>query len=234
MLKGGTTMNKGKIKKMLTSKIGIAVITGLICFSIGASGNSSDIESETKISTLQQELDENKNRISQLETENETLQAKVDEAQPWFELKEEERQAQIAQAEKEKAEAEAKAKAEAEEAERIRKEQEEAEAKKGYDTGITYDNLARTPDDYKGQKIKFYGKVIQVMEGDTETQIRLAVNDDYNTVILCGIPKGTTSVRILEDDMITVMGTSIGLYTYQSTMGGKITIPAMYVDKVEM
>ena len=137
-------MKKEKIKRILTSKIGIAVITGFICLGIGALGNSTDIEAETKfieaetkVSTLQEELEENKNRISQLETENANLQAKVDEAKPWFELKEEERLAQIAQAEKEKAEAEAKAKAEAEEAERIRKEQEEAEAKKGYDTGIT-------------------------------------------------------------------------------------------------
>ena len=72
------------------------------------------------------------------------------------------------------------------------------------------------------------------MEGDKETQIRLAVDDNYDTVILCAIPKGTTSVRVLEDDMITVMGISLGLYTYKSTMGGNITIPSMYVDKVEM
>ena len=50
-------------------------------------------------------------------------------------------------------------------------------------TVITYDNLARTPDDYQGKKVKFYGKVLQVMEGDGEIQIRLAVNDDYDTVL---------------------------------------------------
>ncbi|WP_272875231.1 hypothetical protein [Bhargavaea massiliensis] len=59
----------------------------------------------------------------------------------------------------------------------------EEEAKKGYDTGITYDQLARTPDDYIGKKVKFSGKVIQVMEGDGTTQIRFAVNEDYDTII---------------------------------------------------
>ena len=34
-----------------------------------------------------------------------------------------------------------------------------AEEAKGYETGITYDQLARTPDDFKGKKVKFYGKV---------------------------------------------------------------------------
>ena len=28
--------------------------------------------------------------------------------------------------------------------------------------------------DYKGQKVKFYGRVIQVLEGDREVDIRLA------------------------------------------------------------
>ena len=36
-----------------------------------------------------------------------------------------------------------------------------AEEAQGYETGITYDQLARTPDQYKGKKVKFYGKVVQ-------------------------------------------------------------------------
>ena len=34
----------------------------------------------------------------------------------------------------------------------------------GYDTGITYEQLARTPNEYNGEKVKFSGKVIQVIE----------------------------------------------------------------------
>lgn len=40
----------------------------------------------------------------------------------------------------------------------------------GNDTGITYDQLARNPDDYLFEKVKFRGKVVQVMEGDGITQ----------------------------------------------------------------
>ena len=131
-------------------------------------------------------------------------------------------------AEKKKQE-EAAAKAKAEEESR----QAEEKAKKGYDTGITYDQLARNPEDYKAEKVKFKGKVLQVIEGDDEIQIRLAVNSNYDTVILCGYDPDIVSSRILEDDIITVYGTSIGTISYQSTMGGKITIPAMYVDKID-
>ena len=104
---------------------------------------------------------------------------------------------------------------------------------KGYETGITYDNLARTPDDYQGKKVKFYGKVLQVLEGDGEIQIRLAVNDDYDTVLFGSYDSTIVSSRVLEDDEITIYGTSVGLISYDSTMGGKITIPAVLIDKID-
>ena len=139
------------------------------------------------------------------------------------------------QALKEKKEAEAAAEAQRQaQAEEERKKAEAeaaAEAAKGYETGITYDNLARTPDDYNGKKVKFKGKVVQVLEGTLETQIRLAVNKDYNKILYCRVPKAkTTSTRILEDDIITIFGVSEGLITYKSTMGGEITIPQVSVD----
>lgn len=153
----------------------------------------------------------------------------------------------VAQAEEEKARAEQEkikieeeeaAKKAAEEEEKARKEQEEKEAReaeeaKGYETGITYDNLARTPDDYNGKKVKFYGKVVQVMEGDGQVQIRLAVNDDYDTILLGNYDSTIVTSRVLEDDMITIYGTSVGLISYQSTMGGTITIPAVSIEKID-
>lgn len=130
----------------------------------------------------------------------------------------------------EKAAAE-KAAAEKAAAEKAAAEAAAAEAAKGYETGITYDQLARTPDSYIGKKVKFKGKVLQVIEGDTVTQIRLAVNSNYDKVLYCTIPKRlTSSMRMLEDDIVTVFGVSAGLLTYQSTMGGQITIPSITVD----
>lgn len=122
------------------------------------------------------------------------------------------------QAAKEKAAAEQAAK---EEAERI-----------GYETGITYDQLARTPNDFEGKKAKFSGKVVQVMEGDGETQLRIAVDDNYDTILFVAYESDIISSRVLEDDYITVSGESLGLITYQSTMGGDISIPAMEVKVI--
>jgi len=127
----------------------------------------------------------------------------------------------------------------AEEEERKRKEAEaeakkKEEEKKGYNTGITYKQLARTPDDYVNQKVKFTGKVVQVVDGDTEVDIRLAVNGSYDTILYCAYDPKILNFRILEDDQITIYGVSLGLYSYQSTGAGTITIPCAWVDKIEL
>lgn len=105
-----------------------------------------------------------------------------------------------------------------------------------YSSDITYDNLARNPDDYVGEKVILSGRIVQVMENDDAeyTQYRLAVNDDYDTVALIEIPKDQLESRLLEDDIITAYGFSAGVITYESTMSGEITIPAVAVNMFEM
>ena len=176
----------------------------------------------TKIVSLENDLKEKDKEI-------ETLNAKIESADPWFKMQEEEQKKLEEQLAQQKAEEEAKKKAEEEEAKRLAEE----ELKKGYDTGITYSQLARTPDDYKGKKVKFKGKVIQVMEGDGEVQIRLAVGGNYDNVIYGVYDSSIVTSRVLEDDYITIMGLSAGLLTYESTMGGNITIPYMLIEKID-
>lgn len=158
-----------------------------------------------------------------LKTENEELKKKVEEAEPWFKKKEDEKKAE---ADKIRKEQEAKEKKEAEAREK--------EEKQGYETGITYDQLARTPDKYVGKSVKFSGKVIQVIEAGTEVQMRLAVNNNYDTILYCAVPKSEMNgSRILENDKITIYGMSNGIITYESTLGGKISIPSVIIDKYE-
>ena len=71
------------------------------------------------------------------------------------------------------------------------------------------------------------------MEGNGEIQIRLAVGGDYDKIIYGVYDSSIVSSRVLEDDNITIMGLSAGLLTYQSTMGGEITIPSMLIEKID-
>ena len=99
-----------------------------------------------------------------------------------------------------------------------------------YDTGITYNQLARTPDKFKGEKVKFTGLVIQVVEGDNETDLRIAVNDNYDNVLYVAYDPKISDTRVLENDHVTIKGVSQGVYTYESTLGGSITVPLVLVD----
>lgn len=103
-----------------------------------------------------------------------------------------------------------------------------------YNTGVTYDNLARNPEDTEGQKVTLSGEIAQVIEDEDFSQYRLAIDGDYDKMVLIQIPEELLSSRVLENDLITVYGESLGTIDYESTMGGQITIPAVNVDKFEV
>lgn len=89
---------------------------------------------------------------------------------------------------------------------------------------IDYKKIAREPDKYVDAKIKFTGEVAQVME-DTFTVLRVAESGDYDKIWYVEYLRPDGAPRILEDDTITVYGICTGLISYESTMGGKISIP---------
>ena len=212
--------------------LAIALLLSLACLA-SCSGGVSQAEydqavadkqaAEQDLASLQEEYDAYKEKMKPYEEMTEA-QAEAEKAK----AEEEKRKLEEEEAARKAAEEEAAQKAAEEEA--ARKAEEEA---KGYETGITYDQLARTPDDYMGKKVKFYGKVLQVIEGDDTVQIRLAVNDNYDTVLLGEYDSSIVSSRVLEDDEITIYGTSAGVISYESTMGGKITIPGVLVEKID-
>lgn len=115
-------MNKNKIKNFLSNskaKIAIGVVGGII-LGVAISGPSSEqIESVDKANSLTKE-------VSQLKEENLKLQAKVDEAKPFFQMEESKRKEEI---EKAKAENEKLEKQKAEKAEKEAQAKLEAKSK---------------------------------------------------------------------------------------------------------
>ena len=141
-------------------------------------------------------------------------------------------------AEKEKAEAEAEKKA-AEEAERKRIEEEEKAAKelaekKANAEPIPFKQIDKNPDRYAGEYVKYRGEIIQIMESEDSTVIRLAVTKtsygyDYNDVIYVEYGDWT---EFVEEDVVTVYGTIYGSYTYTSQAGYEISLPSLIADEV--
>ena len=222
-------------KKILASTLLLFTLT----LSAGCSGVSQeDYDSKIKeLSNLQEKYDtlvSQNNELSNKVTEYEKI------IEPYKELSAAEVSAQTKkanleakEAEKELQAIEAAEKKAAEEKAAKEKAAKEAKEKQGYNTGITYDQLARTPDKYKNEKVKFSGKVIQVVEDESMITLRMAINSDYDKVILLAYNPDIVSSRVLKDDNITIYGVSDGVYTYESTLGGNITIPLVIVDKID-
>lgn len=230
----------------MKKKFVITLLTATLTLSLSACGISQE-DYDKAVSdkkTAQAELSSAQDSLAQLQSEYDSLKTDFDsykeQMKPFEEMTAAQAEAEKAKAEQEKKaieEAEAQKKAEEEAAAAQKAAEEEAaraaEEAKGYETGITYEQLARTPDEFKGKKVKFSGKVIQLIEGDTEIQIRLAVDENYDTILYCGYDPSIVSSRILEDDIITVYGVSVGTISYQSTLGGTITIPGVAVEKID-
>jgi len=102
---------------------------------------------------------------------------------------------------------------------------------------ISYDSLARTPDEYEGERVKFTGKVVQVCSEATSllyySTYRVATSSGWDDVVYIFVDNYGSGSRILEDDWITFYGEFDGLYTYETVLGSSITIPSvevMYID----
>lgn len=97
---------------------------------------------------------------------------------------------------------------------------------------INYNGIARNPSLYKEKLIYFFGKVIQVSESSsgTNTAYRIQLDDSSDIVL---VHKYTsTEPRILKDDHVLVYGTCNGVETYQSVLGGQITIPSCTAKEI--
>ena len=103
---------------------------------------------------------------------------------------------------------------------------------------IDFKAMSRDPDAYEGNLYKFSGKVLQVLEqagnGYTYTAMRIATKGNWDNVVYVIYLRPDGEKRILEDDRVTVYGTSTGLYTYETVMGAEVTLPQFKADTVSV
>jgi hypothetical protein len=100
--------------------------------------------------------------------------------------------------------------------------------KKEINTSITYEMLARSANDYKGELVKFTGKVVQSSIGSDVSVYRVDIKrtgDNWDGTILLECNNNNVGINFLEGDFIDFTGEVLGYYTYTSIAGLKITIP---------
>lgn len=76
-------------------------------------------------------------------------------------------------------------------------------------------------------KVKVYGKVLQAMESGKSYTLRVAINDEYDKVILVSIPSSYNNRVIAEDDHITLYGVAQGRQSYETVFKATKTLPYM-------
>jgi hypothetical protein len=93
----------------------------------------------------------------------------------------------------------------------------------------TYKELARYPDQHVGDVVTFTGRVNEAVYEVNGCVIRMYTGknsagyyEDDMFVVFTGEP---SNGRILEDDIIKITGTSVGLYKYETVMGAPREIP---------
>ena len=96
---------------------------------------------------------------------------------------------------------------------------------------IPYQTLFRYAEEHKGKSVYYRGKVIQVIENGNDFQLRVNVTKgEYgqwdDTVFL---RYDDAPVRILGEDIIAFVGTMNGTITYETVLGGEVTIPDITV-----
>lgn len=187
---------------------------------------NNELNEQVKIAKEYLELDENEKAL---------VDAKIDEVNKATEEQLAQEKAQKEAEEEAKRQAEEEAKRKAEEEEKARKEEEErqkaeAEAHK-YETGLTWEQIAR--EGKNGTLGQFEGKIVQVINGDYGyTQYRIAINGNYDTIMLVEVASYELQETLLEDDYVYFKGKSMGTISYKSVMGATITIPAFDVDEI--
>ena len=118
-------------------------------------------------------------------------------------------------------------------AEKVSAEAKKEAEKAAYRSDYSYEQLARNPETYIGEQMKFSGKVLQAETGTT-CYIRLAIKSNYDTVLFVTYDKSVLDYKLLEDDKVTVYGTFKGDYSYKAVLGNTITIPWLSASMIEL
>lgn len=100
---------------------------------------------------------------------------------------------------------------------------------KAYQSKITYNQVARNPEQFDDKKLKFTGRVLQVINvEDDEIEVPIAVDNNEDHVMLVEIDRHLLkNASILEDDLITVSGIGDGTKSYNDPNHGHVTVPYM-------
>ncbi|MGT2958840.1 tripartite tricarboxylate transporter TctB family protein [Streptococcus bovimastitidis] len=82
-----------------------------------------------------------------------------------------------------------------------------------------------------GTSVQITGNVIQVQKSDEEVDLRVALDDMYDQVVLVAIAADDYKDVIAEDDNVTIYGMNMGITSYETVMGNEMSLPLLMSTK---
>ena len=99
-----------------------------------------------------------------------------------------------------------------------------------YDNGLTYEDFARDVDGLKGEYLALNGEVVQVVETEDATELRVAIGGDSNKIIYCILKN--KNIKVLEGDYVKIKGQSLGYMKYKTIVDTKISVVGVDVHEL--
>ena len=99
-----------------------------------------------------------------------------------------------------------------------------------YDNRLTYEDFARDVDGLKGEYLALNGEVIQVMETEDATELRVAIGGDSNKIIYCILKN--KNIKVLEGDYVKIKGQSLGYIEYTTIVDTEKSVVGVDVHEL--
>lgn len=98
---------------------------------------------------------------------------------------------------------------------------------------VTYNDIARNPDKYLGEKVVFTGKVLQVLNSSKYTDLLVEI-DGKIMYVSCGYFLNYKGDNILNDDSVTFWGQCLKQSTYKTVLGSNNTVPTVIAYYIQI
>lgn len=232
--------NKPELKKyaiiaMVTSFAFLLVANNMHAAEVKRLEEQSRMESESialaesESESIRQSEEESSRILSESISESKVAESKSQEESR--RKAESESKAEAIKNAREKSIAESKAKEESESIE----ESKNQDPSNYYDA--TFEELMRDESAWKGYKVKFYGKVLQVQTEDKFIVYRIGTEGSYYSQgdFYVVLPKDKmTGKRILEDDRVTVYGTFVNVTSYKTVLKATREVPLVLAHHIDI
>lgn len=96
-----------------------------------------------------------------------------------------------------------------------------------------FEEIARDSEALVGQRVTFTGEIIQVLDGEYRMNVTQNDYGFYEDTIYFIYDIGDGD-RLLEGDIVTIWGNSLGFVSYTALLGQEVTLPAIEARRVEL